>query len=394
MNENTRLTPPHLAWVYSGSLKDKMDAATFLTTTQELRNSGWKVTLIASGNPDETLIRGVEVCHIPRPEVYILRQAIFHWRVAKKLYRQIAEIDALLFHELSTPWLLLFLVFLKLTRKKRPLFIMDTRTLPMEPEDKASLRERFRGAVFIQMNKLANAVFDGRTAITNRMAESLNIPPKKLWGIWHSGVQLETFSNAAQNRDMPRREEPVNIIYIGCMHHERNLLKLAEAVTQANAERQNFILTIVGDGNARAELEQYAREKGRHVHIYPSVPHAEIPAWLSKAHVGALPFPDEEKFRVSSPIKLFEYLAAGLPVLVTRIVCHTDVIENNNVAFWAENSAQQGLLGALQQVKEKRDRLAEMGGNAALLSKKWTWQSSAHNLKQALEHGLKEKETR
>ena len=389
MDANRHLTPPHIAWINSGSLKDKMDAATFLTTTQELRNSGWKVTLIASGHPSQTLIRGVEVCNISRPDIYILGQIVFHWRVAKKLYRQIEEIDILLFHEISAAWLLLFLVFLKLAGKKRPLFIMDTRTLPMEPEDKASMKERLRGIFYIQMNEMANSFFDGRTAITNRMAESLHIPPNKLWGIWHSGVQLEIFSNIAQSRNFPQLDEPINIIYIGCMHHERNLLTLCKAVTQANIEKHFFTLTIVGDGNARAELERYAREQGRHVHIFPPVPHAEIPVWLSKAHVGTLPFPDEEKFRVSSPIKLFEYLAAGLPVLATRIVCHTDVIENDSVAFWAESADQEGLFSALQQVIMNRDKLAEMGKNAEVLAKKWTWQSSADKLKRALENGLK-----
>lgn len=379
---------PHIAWIYSGSLIEAMDAVTFLTATQELRNAGWKVSLFAAGDPSQTSIRGIEVHHISRPEVYIIRQLIFHWRLAKKLFRQRDEIDMLVFHEMSAPWLLIFLVFLKLTGKNRPLFIMDTRTLPMEPEDKASLKAQFRGAFHTQMNKIANKFFDGRTTITNRMAESLQIPADKLLGIWHSGVQLDTFSNTAQSRNFPLSDEPINIIYIGCMHYERNLLTLCKAVTQANIEKQIFNLAIVGDGTARSELELYAKNQGRHIHIFPPVPHNEIPAWLAKAHVGTLPFPDEEKFRVSSPIKLFEYLAAGLPVLATKIVCHTDVIGTTDVAFWAENADQEGLFKGLLQLKENSGKLAEMGRNATSLAQKWTWQSSTEKLKHALEIGL------
>ena len=101
-----------------------------------------------------------------------------------------------------------------------------------------------------------------------------------------------------------------------------------------------------------------------------------------------MPFPDEEKFRVSSPIKLFEYLAAGLPIFATKIVCHTDVIGTSDVAFWAENADQEGLFKALQQLKENRGKLAEMGRSATSLAQKWTWQTSAENLKRALECGL------
>ena len=45
--------------------------------------------------------------------------------------------------------------------------------------------------------------------------------------------------------------------------------------------------------------------------LFRLYPHDQIPEVLARAHVGVLPFPDEEKFRVSSPIKLFEYMAAG-----------------------------------------------------------------------------------
>ncbi len=320
----------------------------------------------------------------------MIRQAIFHWRVAIKLFRQLETTDILLFHELSAPWLLLFLAFLKIGGRKRPLFIMDTRTLPMEPEDKASWKERLRGAFSLQMNVLANRFFDGRTAITNRMAESLKIPPEKLWGVWPSGVQLEIFLQTTRRRDFLQPDEPIHIIYIGSVYHERNLLPLAKAVTEANAEKHVFTFSIVGDGNARSELEDYSREKGRFVHIYQPVPHEEIPVLLSKAHIGVLPFPDEEKFRVSSPIKLFEYMAAGMPVLATKIVCHTDVIENNDIAFWAESADQDSLLNALNRITENREKLAEMGRRAASLAQRWTWQSSADKLKRAIEYGLNE----
>ena len=379
-------------WIYSGSM-EKLDAATWLRPTQELRALGWRVTLVATGNPSQTDVRGVRVSHIATPDVFLLRQIVFHMRVLKMLSSQRNDTDIILFHEASAPWLLLFSIWLKMTGKGRPLFVMDTRTLPMEPEDRATWKDRLRGVYSIQMNKMANRSFDGRTTITDRMAESLKIPSKKLWGVWPSGVKLENFSAASQNRVWPKNDEPINLLYIGCMHHERNLLALAEAVTQANASTHLFTLTIVGDGNGRLDLEKYAREQGKHVNIIPPVPHEEIPKWLSEAHIGALPFPDEEKFRVSSPIKLFEYLAAGLPILATRIDCHTDVIGDKDIVFWVNGSGVQALYAALLEINEKREKLFHMGQDSSRLARQWTWQSSANKLRVALEFGIKEKGT-
>ena len=49
---------------------------------------------------------------------------------------------------------------------------------------------------------------------------------------------------------------------------------------------------------------------------------------LAAADIGvtSLPSPDDVKYEASSPLKLFEYMAAGLPVLATSNRCHTDVV--------------------------------------------------------------------
>jgi glycosyltransferase involved in cell wall biosynthesis len=102
-----------------------------------------------------------------------------------------------------------------------------------------------------------------------------------------------------------------------------------------------------------------------------------------------LPFPDEERFRVSSPIKLFEYMAAGLPVLATRIVCHTDVVGDGVFAFWAEDATVPGLFAALSLIWRQRDELPTMGRASAVAALEWTWSATARKLSRALELGLR-----
>jgi glycosyltransferase involved in cell wall biosynthesis len=126
--------------------------------------------------------------------------------------------------------------------------------------------------------------------------------------------------------------------------------------------------------------------------VVPPVSHQEIPGLLVQAHIGALPFPDEAKFQVSSPIKLFEYMGAGLPILATRIACHTDVIDGGEYVFWADDSDMEGLLAALRSAWHSRDQLGSMGHRAAAAARKWTWAESAHKLEAALRHGMRAKE--
>jgi glycosyltransferase involved in cell wall biosynthesis len=221
------------------------------------------------------------------------------------------------------------------------------------------------------------------------MADAVGIPQEKLWGVWPSGVDQKLFYPALVARKWPLKGEAIQLIYIGVLNYERNLMKLCQAVEKANSEGISLRLSLVGKGTEQEDLESFASQTNGRIQVLPPVQHSQVPDVLAQAHIGVLPFPDEEKFRVSSPIKLFEYMAAGLPILATRIVCHTDVIGDGSFAFWAEQSDEASLLSALHLIADNSDRLSEMGYQSALASRDWTWSESARKLREALENGLK-----
>lgn len=376
---------PHLIWVYPNALSESLDAATWLDTTAELRQLGWRVTLIVVGSEGLHTIRGVEVFGIPRPNVYLLRQAIFHLKVLRFLFSQWQQTDVILFHSLSALWLLPLRL---LRRTPHPRLVMDTRTVAMAPPERETWRDLLRRRYHLLMEHLANHWADGRLAITDRMARLLDMPRARLWGVWPSGVRLERLTAAREMRRWPAPDEPIQLVYIGVLHYERNLLKLSQAVEAAASAGMNFTLSLVGDGSERADLERFAARTEGRIRVIPPVPHHAIGEVLAQGHVGVLPFPDEEKFRVSSPIKLFEYLAAGLPVMATRIPCHTDVLDNDSSVFWAEQADVAALLAALQHIWQQRASLPQHGAQAAQAAHAWTWHESARKLKHALEYGL------
>ena len=375
-------------WVCMKPLAQALDAATWLATTQKLREFGVHVDLLAVGPTGRREIDGVEVICLSRPDVYILRQLVFHLKVIALALREWKKTDVILFHQASASWLAVLRLFRFLRGDSRPLLVMDTRTLHMPPADLESLKDKVRGRVYKLSDAVANLWTDGRLAITRRMAEAENIPPAKLWGVWPSGAELERFDAAQSARQWPAPGEPIRLIYTGCLHHERNLVTLSKSVVEANSEGLPFRLRLVGDGTARQELEDFAATTHGVVTVEAPVPHGQIPSILASAHVGVLPFPDEEKFRVSSPVKLFEYMAAGLPVLATHIACHTEVLGDVRCVIWAEDSDVPGLLAALRLLWSNRDALEEMGHQAAILARQWTWQKSARMLKAALERGV------
>ena len=380
----------HIMWVCMKPLAQTLDSATWLATTQSLRELGVRVDLIAVGPTGQREIDGVEVICLSRPDVYVLRQLVFHTKVICLVLREWKNTDVVLFHQASAPWLAVLRLFRFLTGDRKPLLALDTRTLHMPPADLESLKDKVRARIYKLSDALANSWTDGRLAITRRMAEAERIPPAKLWGVWPSGADLQRFSVAQATRRWPAPGEPIRLIYAGCLHHERNLMTLSRSVVQAHAEGLLFQLSLVGDGAARRDLESFAATTQGIITVASPVPHSQVPSVLTTAHVGVLPFPDEEKFRVSSPVKLFEYMAAGLPVLATRIACHTEVVGDVRCVIWAADADEPGLLSALRLLWSNRDALEEMGHQAAILARQWSWQKSARMLKAALERGISE----
>lgn len=373
---------PTLLWVQTEDLTQILDAATWLKTADELRALGWNVYLVQPAAPDSPTVLRDGLLHVPKPATYLFGQMAFHRNVLKWL-RERDDIDAVMFHPLSA-------VLMRSARRRsggRPLMVMDVRTLFMRAAAPRP-RDRLRAFYYQHINTLADRWVDGYLAITPHMATASGIGPDRLLGVWPSGVDPTLFMQAAGARRWPAAGEPIQIVYIGSLHVERNLLGLSRAVVAANRAGMHFKLLMVGRGSQQEELAAFARESGGAVEVRPAVPHSEVWRVLAESHVGVLPFPDELKFRVSSPIKLFEYLAAGMPILATRVVCHTDIVGDDAYAFLAESGSEDALLESLRQLWAARDRLPALGKQAAATTPQWTWQASAAKLDAALRRGL------
>ncbi|HEY6057479.1 MAG TPA: glycosyltransferase [Candidatus Limnocylindrales bacterium] len=108
------------------------------------------------------------------------------------------------------------------------------------------------------------------------------------------------------------------VLYHGGFSADRGLLPLAEAMLSPGLERAHVVYLGFGDlWNRLVELAAEPRFDGR-IHVVPAVPPEELLAWVASADVGVMPNqPATENERLSTPNKLFESLAAGIPVVVS-----------------------------------------------------------------------------
>jgi glycosyltransferase involved in cell wall biosynthesis len=110
-------------------------------------------------------------------------------------------------------------------------------------------------------------------------------------------------------------EVPV-ILYHGLLASDRGLDTLYEAMLGPGLDRARLVL--LGFGQDRGRLLDLAREPrfGGRIHILDAVPPTELLSWVASADVGVMPNqPRTLNERLSTPNKLFESIAAGLPVV-------------------------------------------------------------------------------
>ncbi len=378
---------PRLLWVHAAPLLSALDGATWLETTRHLRLIGWDVVLLGEGPRGPHDVGGVEVQCLPKPGRYFVGTVLFHLSVLRLIIRHFNEVDVILFHQMSAIWFLPLKLLRTVMGRRHPKFVMDTRDLPTT---EGGFKNRLRTAYFSFVHWLANHVADGQTAITERMVELVNIPADNLWGIWPSGVEVARFADAQDGRMWPRQDQPVRLCYVGKLHLERNLIPLCQAVKNANAEQQYFQLDLVGKGPHEDVLRRLAAEARSGIAVIDPVPHDQVPDILRRAHVGvtSLPDPQDKKFQASSPIKLFEYMAAGMPILSTNNPCHTDVVGEGQYVFWADAAAPAAVQDALAAVRANQARLGELGEEAFAAADDWSWRASASKLSKALSVGL------
>jgi glycosyltransferase involved in cell wall biosynthesis len=121
-------------------------------------------------------------------------------------------------------------------------------------------------------------------------------------------------------------DEPIALYHGGFSAH-RGLEQLAMAILEPGMERVHAV--YLGYGSQRPMLDAMARDDryGARLHVLDAVPPEELGPWVASADVGVMVIqPSTLNHRLSTPNKLFESLAAGLPVVASDFPEMSDII--------------------------------------------------------------------
>ena len=117
--------------------------------------------------------------------------------------------------------------------------------------------------------------------------------------------------------------------FVGSLKPWHGLPILVQAFDMLHRRHPNSRLLIVGDGPERVGLEAdlAARGVAESVHLTGAVPPGQVPGLLASMDVAVAPYPNLPDFYFS-PLKVFEYMAAGLAVVASRIGQLAELIQD------------------------------------------------------------------
>lgn len=107
----------------------------------------------------------------------------------------------------------------------------------------------------------------------------------------------------------------------------------------------------------------------------------DITLLLGRARVGLVVLHPIPNYLLSYPVKLFEYMAAGLPVIASDFPLWRDIIEDANCGIMVEPFNTNALATSIQWLIEHPEEAEEMGkrGQKAVISK-YNWGKEAEKL--------------
>lgn len=244
---------------------------------------------------------------------------------------------------------------------------------------------RFRSLAHpVEAEAIAARVFSG-TSVALAVSRAV-----AAYAVRHGARIVRWFPNAVDAtlfRREPRARDgaaaPV-LGFCGSLKPWHGLEALVAVLARVRARVTGASLRVLGDGPGRGGLEAEAARLGVRdaLELCGPVAHEEVPARLEGMDVALAPHPALEPFWFS-PLKIFEYQAAGLPVIATRQGDLPLLIEHGRTGVLVEPGDVDGMAEWALALHRDRARAAALGAAArAEVLRRHTWERRVQELEE------------
>jgi len=338
---------------------------------KSLAKAGHDVTLVAQ-HEEDTILSGVKIKALRNPKYRWRRWTAALWR----LYRDVARLDADLYH-FHDPELIPVGMWLSL-RGKRVIYDAHEdlpNTFAYKYYIPAFARQTL-GCLAGRIEDLAVQRFAAVVAATPTIG-------KRFSKYNANTVVVRNFPSLAElahGPNLPWNERPPLVVYVGSMAPERGFREAMAAISLLPPDL-NARLAFAGPltPHLREEIGRLAGSD--RTDLLGLLGRGEVASLLGRARVGLVPLHRMPNFVNALPVKLFEYMSAGVPVVASDFPLWHQIVEDAGCGLLVDPRDSKGIARGIEYLLTHPEKAQQMGARGReAIQRSYNWKTEEQQL--------------
>lgn len=349
------------------TVHDPFDTRIFYKECRTLSREGRAVTLVAPAGRSE-VVEGVKIVAVKKARNRLVRLLCLGFNVLPVALKQEADI-----YHIHDPELLLVGALLKLVKGRKIVYDVHEdygRQVFVKEYIPRSLR-KVVSCVIDLVEKFLSGFYDGIVVATDGILRKFDFR--------ESSVCVMNYPVVS---DYPRSECRVRggaggfrLIYIGGISSARGAAEMISAIGLV-AER-DAMLTLYG----KFHYNKCENTPNENVLFKGWVEPAEIPRILRDHDVGIVCLHPTPNYFNAMPVKMFEYMASGLPVIASNFPLWKEIVEGNECGICVDPLEPEEIAGAIKRLMDDPVECRRMGENGRrAVMEKYNWENESGKL--------------
>lgn len=342
------------------------DPRSFYKQARSLAKAGFDTSIIGLYECDNNST-GVRLLAVREPRNRMWRFFITNYQVFVRAFREKADIYH--FHDLDfVPWAVLLKIITGAKviydiHEAYPEYMLIKPYIP-------KLFRRILSVLVYVMEHSAAKLFDAIVPNDNYVSQDFS--HKNSVTVFNFPT-IDFFDNT---NGIPWREREFDLFYHGSLprYHFETMMEIA---ARLNEEHVRNVWGIVTNDTATSEWarnELRRRKLASNFIFMPYIDYLNVSAYLSRARIGIIPLPPYKKFFKNIPLKMFEFMGSGLPVVLSDLPPSRQFIDGENCAIAVEPDNIEKYVEAIKLLLNNPEKAIEMGNNGKhLVFERFNW---------------------
>ncbi len=206
---------------------------------------------------------------------------------------------------------------------------------------------------------LATRVVAASEGVREYVARHQGVPANRMVVV-HNAIDPAAYASNTPPADLLQRlrQDPGNVVICaaGRLDPQKGLEHLLRALAIVTRDRPHVKAIILGEGPLRSPLEQLAADLRLGDRVTFGGFRQDLPAVFAVADIFVM-----SSLWEGLPMALLGAMAAGLPVVATRVAGHTDVVRDGETGWLVPAAAPDALANRLAMLIDRRDLRRRMG---------------------------------